>query len=75
MHTLVELWAWGRSHEELCDRSNSPWDDVGRRPSQANRRKSLRRLILRTKLSTLTDRGPIPEKFIQQAKHMIALAA
>ena len=28
MHTLVELWAWNRSHDALCDRSDSPWDDA-----------------------------------------------
>ena len=31
MHTLTELWAWNRSHEDLCDRSDSPWDDAQRR--------------------------------------------
>jgi len=41
MHTLVEVWAWDKSHEELCDRSNSPWDDSERRPSHANRRQAL----------------------------------
>ena len=45
MHTLVELWAWNRSHKELCDRSDSPWDDPERRPSHADRRKALRRHI------------------------------
>ena len=42
MHTMVELWAWDRCHEQLCDRSDSPWDDANRRPSHANRRKALR---------------------------------
>lgn len=47
MHTLVELWAWDRPHHELCDRSDSPWDDPERRPSHANRRKAFRQTILR----------------------------
>ena len=38
MHTLVELWAWQRPGEQLCNRSDSPWDDASRRPSHANRR-------------------------------------
>jgi hypothetical protein len=33
MHTLVELWAWNRPRDELCDRGDSPWDDASRRPS------------------------------------------
>ena len=74
MHTLVELWSWDRSHEELCDRSDSPWDDAQRRPSHANRRKALRRQILRNELSTITDTWSIPTKFIQLAKSLMALA-
>jgi hypothetical protein len=52
MHTLVESWAWRRSHEQLDDRSNSTTAatrrarDADRRPSHANRRKALRRLSL-----------------------------
>jgi hypothetical protein len=46
VYTLVELWAWDRSHADLCDRSASPWDDPQRRPSHADRCKSLRRCCL-----------------------------
>ena len=75
MHTLVELWAWNKSHEELCDRSDSPWDDAQRRPSHANRRKALRRQILRNELSTITTTWSLPRKIIQLAENLIALAA
>jgi hypothetical protein len=37
MLTLVELWSWNRSHSELCDRRQSPWDDADRRPSHPKR--------------------------------------
>jgi hypothetical protein len=47
LHTLVELWAWGRSHRELCDRRSSPWDNPERRPSHADRCKALRRSCVR----------------------------
>lgn len=40
-YSLVELWSWERSHEELVDRSDSPWDRLDRRPSHADRRKAL----------------------------------
>jgi hypothetical protein len=46
LHTLVELWAWRKSHGELCDRSASPWDEATRRPSHADRCKALRRQCL-----------------------------
>ena len=74
MHTLVELWSWDRSHQQLCDRSDSPWDDAGRRPSHADRRKALRKQIFRNELSTITDTGSLPPKIIQLAESLMALA-
>jgi hypothetical protein len=46
-YTLVELWAWKQPAENLVDRSQSPWDGEPRRPSHADRRKSLLRNCLR----------------------------
>jgi DDE superfamily endonuclease len=46
MHTLLELWAWNKPKNEICDRRESPWDAPARRPSHADRRKALRRIIL-----------------------------
>jgi len=43
-HDVKEMW--GAGQEELCDRSDSPWDDALRRPSRANRRKALRALVM-----------------------------
>ena len=74
MHTLVELWAWNRTHGQLCDRSNSPWDDADRRPSHANRRQALRQYILRTELSTITRAWSLPKKIIRLAESLMALA-
>ncbi len=74
MHTLVELWAWDKSHDELCDRSDSPWDDAGRRPSHANRRNALRRHILRNELLNITAAWTLPRKIIQLAKSLMDLA-
>jgi hypothetical protein len=75
MHTLVELWAWNKSHEELCDRSDSPWDDAQRRPSHPNRRKAIRRHVLRNELSTITDTWSLPTKIIQLVERLTDLAA
>jgi hypothetical protein len=75
MHTLVELWAWNRGHAELCDRTNSPWDDPERRPSHADRRKALRKHILRTELSEITAIWSLPRKILGLARRLMALAA
>ena len=74
MHSLVELWAWDRPAEQLCDRSDSPWDDAARRPSHANRRNALRRQILRQELSSITSTWPLPDKIIQLANSLLDLA-
>lgn len=75
MHSLVEIWSWDRRHEDLCDRSDSPWDDAERRPSHANRRKSLRREIMQTELLKLTAAWWLPRKIIDLAQRLVALAA
>ena len=75
MHTLVELWAWNRPAKELCDRSDSPWDDAARRPSHANRRKALRKLILQQELANITTQECLPQKMILLAKNLLDLAA
>jgi hypothetical protein len=46
MHTLIELWAWRRPTQELVHRQDSPWDDVHRRPSHADRRRAMQRASL-----------------------------
>jgi hypothetical protein len=75
MHTLVELWAWDKSGQQLVDRTDSPWDDATRRPSHANRRKALRSQIFRNELSTITTTWSLPPKIIQLAESLMGLAA
>ncbi len=75
MHTLVELWAWDKSHAELCDRSDSPWDDAERRPSHANRRKALRLWILQNELLTIKAIWWLPRKIIDLTERITTLAA
>jgi hypothetical protein len=74
MHTLVELWSWNRSHKALCDRRLSPWDERDRRPSHADRRKALRRHIIRHELSSLAALRWLPQKILQLAIRLMALA-
>ena len=47
LHSMVELWAWNKPAKVLCDRSNSPWDDVFRRPSHSDKCAALRREVLK----------------------------
>ena len=74
MHTLIELWAWDREHEELCDRSASPWDDPNRRPSHADRRRALRRYVLQEHFSRLTAFRLLPKKIRALCTQLLALA-
>jgi hypothetical protein len=73
-HTLVELWAWSRKRGALGDRRDSPWDDPERRPSHADRRKALRRLILESELSAITTAWSLPRKITTLARRLMALA-
>ncbi len=75
MHTLVEIWAWKKTERQLVDRHDSPWDDATRRPSHANRRKALRKQILRHELLAITTDWSLPRKIIQLTKSLVALAA
>lgn len=74
MHTLVELWAWNRSHDELVDRSHSPWDDPQRRPSHANRRNALRQHIIQHELNTIAAVWRLPRKIIKLTERLMTLA-
>lgn len=47
LHTLVELWSWRRSGTTLKQRADRPWDEPSRRPSHADRFKTLRKQVLR----------------------------
>src|SRR5262245_56420040 len=58
LYTLTELWAWSRPARQLVDRAEAPWDDPGRRPSHADRRKALQRRCLREAFqAAATGRG------------------
>ena len=74
MHTLVELWAWSKSRKQLCDQTDSPWDDALRRPSHANRRKALRQYIMRNELSTVTAAWRLLQKILRLAHNLMTLA-
>ena len=75
MHTLVELWAWDKPKKQLCDRSASPWDDPDRRPSHADRRKALRRWMLRKEYLATARDWQLPQKISALVRRLVNLAA
>lgn len=72
-HTLVELWAWRRSADELVDRSDRPWDDPTRRPSHRDRCNSLRRSCLENELSDARQRRQLSPKIAALLQRMLRL--
>lgn len=75
VHTLVELWGWHRPSEELSDRSESPWDDAARRPSHADRRKSLQREMFNSEFQEGYGYLPIPRKIRDLFDRMVRMVA
>jgi hypothetical protein len=74
-HTLVELWAWDRPASRSCDRSDSPWDKMERRPSHANRCQELRREAMRDEYSSLPSLPGLPAKIRRFIKRLMRRAA
>jgi DDE superfamily endonuclease len=75
LHTLIELWAWARSHGQLCDRSPSPWDKPQRRPSHADRRKALRRLCIEAEIQRGGGRRRLAPRFRRLLRRLLRLVA
>lgn len=74
MYTLIELWAWNKPHQEICDRSASPWDDPHRRPSHADRRKALRRQCIDQEYSSLHADSRLTPKIRRLIRRLKQLA-
>lgn len=74
IHSLVELWAWHLPHEQLCDRSASPWDDPDRRPSHADRRKALRGEFIQNQLLAIAAVWRLPRKILALTRRLAQLA-
>jgi hypothetical protein len=75
VHTLTEVWAWGRSAEALTDRSDRPWDDADRRPSHSDRRKALQRAMLEEQYRRTCGSGRVPEKFHRLFQGVVRMIA
>jgi DDE superfamily endonuclease len=73
--TLTEAWAWGRSADELVDRSASPWDTPLRRPSHADKRRAWRRALLGEEIQAVLRAGATEEEIQAAAERLLRLAA
>jgi len=73
--SVVAAWAWAPREDELVDRSRSPWDPAGRRPSHADRRKALPREVLRTEIQAASGERAESEEFDDLATLLLDWAA
>lgn len=75
LHSMVELWAWNKPAKVLCDRSNSPWDDVFRRPSHADKCAALRREVLKQTFFVSSGKSHEINKIHKQFYKLLKLVA
>ena len=75
LHSMVELWAWDKTAKMLCDRSDSPWDDVFRRPSHADKCAALRREVLKQTFFVSSDKSHKINKIHKQFYKLLKLVA
>lgn len=75
VYTMIELWAWNKPASAICDRSSSPWDDLSRRPSHADRCSSLRFEVLRKTFFETSGHGRKTRKIARLFYKLLKLAA
>jgi hypothetical protein len=73
--TMTEAWAWGRTDEELVDRSESPWDDPNRRPSHADKRRTWRHELLIGEIRAVLRTGVTAKEIQAIAERLLTLPA
>jgi hypothetical protein len=75
VYTLVEVCCWDQDKSELTDRSDRSWDNPERRPSHADRRRTIAREMLRKPILAALPRALNNSYFRTLLDHVIALAA
>jgi hypothetical protein len=73
LFTLVELCAWDRPQPHLNDRRDRPWDNPARRPSHADRRRSLGRDMLQNAFSSVLAAAPDPQQIHLLLESLLSL--
>jgi hypothetical protein len=74
LYTLVELCCWDVPKSELTDRRARRWDNPDRRPSHADRRRSISREMLQKQFLVALPRTPNNRKFRTLFEALVALA-
>lgn len=75
LYTLVELCSWNIEKDELTDRSDRPWDNAGRRPSHADRRRTISRKMLYKQFTNALPVSSDNHKLRNLIRTLIGLAA
>ena len=74
--TMTEAWAWERDAEGLVGhRAASPWDDAGRRPSHADKRRAWRRELLGNEIRAVLRPGLTEAEIRAAEERLLNLAA
>lgn len=75
LYTMVELACWDMPADELVDRRDRSWDNPARRPSHADRRRTIVRQMLEKHLLTDLPRSPDAAKYHARIIQLLSLAA
>jgi hypothetical protein len=75
LYTLVELASWESKVEDLVDRSDRPWDNATRRPSHADRRRSIVKEMLEKRFFNELQHSYDPNKIKSILEELFSLAA
>ena len=74
-YTMVELECWDSPKDDLVNRSSSPWDNPSRRPSHADRCRSIRAKMLADRFSIELSLDPNHLKIKPLFDELLALAS
>lgn len=74
LYTLVELCCWDTDKSELVDRRARSWDNADRRPSHADRRRSISREMLQKQFLAALPPTPDNRKFHRLFEALLDLA-
>jgi len=75
MVTLVELVSWDIPQAELVDRSGRPWDNPNRRPSHADKRRSIVKQMLKKQFLISLPKRVEFNKIRRSVADLISLSA
>ena len=73
LYTMVELCCWDVPKSELTDRRARPWDNPDRRPSHADRRRSIAREMLQKQFLAALPDTPDTQQFRNLADDLLSL--